>query len=143
VTILDANILLYAYDAEAPHHTRLRRYLEELFSKGESIGIPWISAWAFIRISTNPRLTVTPFSTAKAFQIVGELLAESNVNIVEPGPRHFGILEKLCAKHRVIGPPLTDAVLAALALEHGASLASTDRGFARFTEVKWIDPMAE
>lgn len=142
MTILDANILLYAYDADSPHHDAVRSFLDSLFAAPEIIGIPWVSLWAFVRISTNPRLTQSPLATEHALEIVRELISQPNVSPVEPGARHLALLQKLVVRHRVHGPQLTDAVLAALAIEHGASLASTDRGFAKFSEFRWTDPLA-
>jgi toxin-antitoxin system PIN domain toxin len=141
VTILDASILLYAYNADAPQHKSSRRWLENLYASPDWIGLPWLTLWAFIRISTNPRLSPIPLPAAEAFQIVRMLLAQPNSTVVEPGPRHAGILERLVEDHQATGPLLTDAVLAALAVEHGATLASTDRGFARFQELHWVNPL--
>ena len=143
MTILDANILIYAYNADAPQHAQCRRWLEGLFAGPEWIGIPWLTLWAFVRIATNPRLSPTPLPTPDAFQIVRTLLAHPRARIVEPGGRHTQILERLAVENQAAGALLTDAVLAALAVEHGGTLASTDRGFARFTEIDWVNPLVQ
>lgn len=143
MTILDANVLLYAYNADAPQHARCRRWLEALFAGPEWIGIPWLTLWAFVRIATNPRLSPTPLPVSDAFQIIRTLLAQPRARIVEPGGRHAQILERLAVENQAAGALLTDAVLAALAVEHGATLASTDRGFARFAEVAWVNPLVQ
>ena len=140
--LLDANILLHAYDADAAHHGAARKWLEKAVSGPESVGIPWLVLWAFVRISTNLRVNVAPLPVSDAFQIVRSLLAHPNVNVIEPGARHAEILERLSTTYQVSGPMLTDALLAALALEHGATFVSTDRGFARFTELRWVNPLA-
>jgi toxin-antitoxin system PIN domain toxin len=140
VTILDANILLYAYNADAARHVQTRRWLEGVFANAEWIGLPWLTLWAFVRISTNPRLSPKPLPAREAFRIVRTLLAQPKVTVVEPGPRHAEILERLVIENQATGPLLTDAVLAALAVEHGGTLASTDRGFARFRGLRWVNP---
>lgn len=140
MTILDANILLYAYNADAQQHSIAAAWVEDLFRSREEVGIPWITLWAFLRISTNPRLWPNPNSTAQSFRIMQSWLDAPGVFVVEPGPRHAEILQKLVTAHRVSGPLITDAALAALALEYGATLASTDRDFGRFLELRWINP---
>jgi toxin-antitoxin system PIN domain toxin len=142
MTILDANVLLYGYNSDSPEHNVTREWLDHLFAGPERIGIPWLSLWAFLRISTNARAVRHPFSLSEAFEIVRELIAQPNVTIVDPGSRHVEILRSVAAESRVSGPHMTDAALAALAIEHGAILASTDRGFARFKGLRWVNPLA-
>jgi toxin-antitoxin system PIN domain toxin len=141
VIVLDANILLYSFNADAPEHRVTRDWLEERFAGPERIGIPWLSLWAFLRISTNARTARRPFPLGEAFDIVHALIAQPNVSIVDPGSRHAEILHAVAAESRISGPHMTDAVLAALAIEHGATLASTDRGFARFKRLRWVNPL--
>jgi uncharacterized protein len=141
MTILDANVLLYAYNADAPQQKRSAQWLSKLLASGEIVGLPWITIWAFIRISTNSRLWENPKSAGEAFAIVADWLRQSGVVPLHPGPLHAEILERLVSDHGAIGPLVTDAVLAALAIEHGALLASTDQDFRRFPELKWLDPL--
>jgi uncharacterized protein len=141
VIILDANILLYAYNADASQHLDTRRWLEQQLTAVDRIGIPWVTLWGFLRISTNPRLTRVALGVEEVFQAVRDLLDHSQVTIVEPGPRHAEILEQLVRQAGASGPRVTDAVLAALAIEHGATLASTDRDFSRFPKLRWINPL--
>ncbi len=141
--LLDANILLYLANLDAPEHAPTKRWMDSVFEGPEWIGLPWISIWAFLRISTNRRLLPIPLSSNEAFQIIHQLLDTPRVVIVQPGPRHSVILEKLLSDHQVVGPLVTDSVLAALAIEHGASIASTDEDFRRFPEVPWINPLRE
>jgi toxin-antitoxin system PIN domain toxin len=141
VTILDANILLYAYNADSPKHVAAAHWLEELFSGPDVIGLPWVTLWAFLRISTNPRVWSNPKSAQEAFTIVRAWLAQPGVVVVDPGPRHAELLEELVTKHSASGPIVSDAALAALALENGAILASTDRDFSRFPHLRWVNPL--
>ena len=141
MTIIDANLLLYAYNADAPQQKASARWLQGLLKSGEIIGLPWITIWAFIRISTNSRIWANPRSAGETFAIVGEWLRQPGVVPLHPGPLHAEILEKLVSDHGATGPLVTDAVLAALAMEHGALLAATDQDFGRFPELRWLNPL--
>jgi toxin-antitoxin system PIN domain toxin len=143
MTILDANVLLYAYNADAPQQRAAARWLKKLFESGETVALPWLTLWAFVRICTNSRIWSNPLSAQDAFVFLREWLAQPGVVVLQPGPLHSQILEELVGKYRATGPLLTDAVLAALAIEHGATLASTDQGFRRFAGLRWINPLAE
>ncbi|MBI3281476.1 MAG: PIN domain-containing protein [Acidobacteria bacterium] len=141
MTIIDANLLLYAYNADAPQQPAAARWLAELFASGETVALPWMTLWAFVRISTNSRIWPNPRPPREAFGLIREWLAQPGVVIVQPGPRHMEILELLVVNRGAAGPRFTDAVLAALAIENGALLASTDQDFRRFPELRWIDPL--
>jgi toxin-antitoxin system PIN domain toxin len=142
MTILDANVLLYAYNADAPQQTTAAQWLSNLLESGETIALPWVTIWAFIRISTNSRIQANPLPASEAFAIVAEWLAQPGVVPLQPGPLHTEILEKLVIDYGATGPLITDAVLAALAKEHGALLASTDHDFRRFPDLRWINPLS-
>ena len=142
MTVVDANILLYAHNRDVPEHAAATRWLERTLNGSELIGLSWITLWAFLRISTSPRVWSNPKPAKEAFEIVREWLALPGVVILEPGRRHAEILERLIIDHRAGGPLVTDAALAALAIEHGATLASTDRDFSRFPELRWENPLA-
>ena len=141
MTIIDANLLLYAYNADAPQQKASALWLQELLESGEIIGLPWVTMWAFIRISTNSRIWENPRSAGDAFVVIGEWLRQPGVVPVNPGPRHAEILERLISDHGATGPLVTDAVLAALAMENGALLASTDQHFRRFPTLRWLNPL--
>jgi toxin-antitoxin system PIN domain toxin len=143
VTILDANLLLYAYNESAPEQVAAAEWLTKLLESGETIALPWVSIWAFLRISTNARIFPNARSAKEAFEIISEWLSQPGVVLLQPGLRHFEILERLALRYAVNGPLLADAVLAALAVENGAVLASSDQDFRRFPEVRWMNPLAE
>lgn len=143
MTIVDANLLLYAYNADAPQHTAAAHWLTELFESGETIALPWISVWAFVRICTNSRIWTNPLSGKGAFEIIGEWLTRPGVVTLQPGSRHTAILKQLVIEHGVTGPLVMDAVLAALAIENGALLASTDQDFRRFEGLRWLNPLTK
>lgn len=142
MTIIDANLLLYAYNADAPQQSIVSRWLTELFESGETIALPWVTIWAFIRICTNPRIWKNPRPAKDAFAIINQWLEQPDVVLLQPGPRHRELFEQLVLKHSATGPLTTDAVLAALAIENGALLASADQDFGRFEGLRWTNPLS-
>lgn len=143
MTVIDANVLLYAYNADAPQQGAIARWLAQLFESNEVVALPWVTVWAFVRISTNPRIWENARSAEEAFGIVSDWLAQPAVVLLQPGPRHRELLESLVLKHHATGPLVTDAVLAALAIGNGALLASTDQDFSRFRGLRWINPLGK
>lgn len=141
MTLLDANLLLYAYNTDAPQQPAAAHWLTELLDSSEPIGLPWVTIWAFLRIATNSRIRSNPLSAKRAFAILEEWIAQPGVVVLQPGPRHMEILKRLILEYSVTGPLVTDAILAALAIENGALLASTDQDFRRFAELRWINPL--
>jgi uncharacterized protein len=140
VTLLDANILLYAYDSNSPHHAVCRPWLDAALNSDEIIALPWQTLLAFVRIATNPRAVRLPLSGPEACGIVSVWLERPNVSVIGAGDRFWEIFQAQVVDAQVSGPLVTDAALAALALEHGAILCSTDRDFRRFEGIKLLDP---
>ena len=138
--LVDANILLYAYDSDSHHHAVCRSWLEAAFNSEESVALPWQTLLAFVRICTNPRATKRPLQSSEACDIVSTWLDQPNVSVVESGERFWSILKDQLLEAQVTGPLVTDAALAALALEHGAILCSVDKDFRRFRGLTLIDP---
>ncbi|MGE0630658.1 MAG: TA system VapC family ribonuclease toxin [Hyphomicrobiaceae bacterium] len=139
--LLDANVLLYAYNSDSPHHEVCRVWLERAFNGTEPIALPWQTVLAFIRIATNPRATSRPLSIEQACNIVSRWLEQPNVAVVTPTEQYWQVLQDILVEAHVSGPLVTDAALAALALEQGATLCSTDRDFRRFRGLKMFDPL--
>ena len=140
--LLDANVLLHAYDSESPRHDAARRWVEAILSGDEQVGLPLVTLVAFLRIATNPAVYRRPLAPANAVGIVITWLARPNVSVATPSERHWAILADALEKGQARGPLVDDAHLAALAIEHGATLASTDRDFARFPGLRFRDPLA-
>jgi hypothetical protein len=132
VILVDANVLLYAYNASAPQHAWAKAWLGRAFSAPGLVGLSWSAILAFIRIGTNPRAYTAPLSADEACEIVAEWLARPNVVVLEPAARHWTILAALLVATQARGHLVTDVHVAALAIEHGASLCTTDRDFALF-----------
>jgi toxin-antitoxin system PIN domain toxin len=141
VTLLDANILIYAYNADAPQHKAAAKWLERLLGGSDLVGLPWATVWAFLRVSTNSRIWPKPTVASKAIEIIQELLALPGVVIVQPGSRHLQLLGETVMRCGATGALVSDAVLAALAIENGATLASTDADFSRFENLQWVNPL--
>ena len=139
--LVDANLLLYAYDPNAAEHPASRRWLEATLSGASLVRFAWISLWAFLRIATNPRVFERPLSMAEAERHVSSWLAQPPAGILEPGERHWDILRQLTRDGQAAGPLVVDAALAAIAIEHGATLCTTDRDFARFPGLTWTNPI--
>ena len=140
--LLDVNVLLYAYDVRADGHAKARQWLEDAFTGRQPVRFAWVTILAFLRISTNPRILANPLLTSEAVANVNEWLAYPFVAILNPGERHWSILTKLMADSQVRGPLVTDAHLAALAIEYGAQVCTADRDFTRFAGLRLINPLA-
>jgi uncharacterized protein len=141
VILVDANLLLYAYHPKAEQHQPARQWLEGALSGDEPVRFAWLTLWAFIRIATNPRVFERPLLAREAQATVSSWLACRNVGILEPGERHWDLLARTIEHSQATGPLVMDAVLAALAIEHGAVLQTTDRDFSRFEGLKWKNPI--
>lgn len=139
--LLDANVLLYAYNSAAPEHAQAASWLRDAFASEEPIGIPWITAWAFVRLTTSRKIFPQPRSIREAIAIVRMWSQWNNVHMLSPSSRHLEYLEEIMERGQTRGAGTTDAVLAALAREYGATVVSTDRDFARFPDLKWMNPL--
>ena len=140
--VLDANLLLYAYNSRAPNHAQARHWVEEVFSGTEAVGLPWQTVSAFLRIITNRNLVGDRLSMEEAATVVEEWAAQPMVHLLAPGDRHWAFFRRMLVEGKVSGPMTTDAELAALTMENGGVLYTTDRDFARFPGLKWVDPLA-
>jgi len=140
--LVDANILLYAVDEQSPFHERSRAWLEDALNGSRRVGIPWSSITAFVRIATHPRALTDPLGPAEAWEIATAWLDAGPVWIPEPGRGHREILGRLLVDLDLRANLVSDAVLAALCIEHGLEIVSADSDFARFTELTWINPVS-
>jgi toxin-antitoxin system PIN domain toxin len=141
VNVLDANLLLYAYDSDSQQHAKARAWVEQVFSDGTPLGLPWQTVTAFLRIATNPRLSGKRFTTEEAVAIVDQWLEQPNVRLLSPGDQHWSILRQVLVEGQARGPLVSDAHLAALTIEYGGILHTTDRDFGRFPGLRWSNPL--
>lgn len=138
--IVDANVLLYAVDDRSHFHAAARGWLEDAMNGVERVGLPWVSLLAFQRIITHPRATAHPLSPAQAWSYIADWLDADLAWVPTPGARHRAVLESLLVDGDLRGNLVTDAHLAALAIEHGTGICSFDSDFARFGRLRWINP---
>ena len=140
--LLDVNILLYATNQSVSQHATAREWLDRQLSDNHRVGLPWATLLAFLRLSTSARVAARPLTMDSAWENVTQWLECEPVWIPLPTERHAEVLGTLLAQPGVHGNLVPDAHLAALAIEHGLTLCSTDGDFARFEELNWINPLA-
>ncbi len=139
--LIDANLLLYAVNRGAEQHEASAAWLTEQLNGPRRVGLPWQSLAAVLRIATHPRAFERPLSPATAWQRVDDWLAAPVAWIPQPGPTYAAVLGGVMRKHDVGGNLVPDAMLAALAMEHGLTLCSADTDFARFDGLRWLNPL--
>jgi toxin-antitoxin system PIN domain toxin len=132
VKVVDANVLLYAVNAQSRQHENARGWLTAALNGDESIAFAWVSILAFVRVATHSRIFTAPLSPARAFEYVDDWLAQPPAMTIEPTIRHPGVLRGLLEIAGTGGNLTNDAHLAAIAIEHGAEVVTFDRDFRRF-----------
>lgn len=139
--LVDINLLVYAANADSPHHEAARAWLDERLDSPMRVGLPWASLLGFLRLVTSPRVLSRPVGMADAWSIVAGWLGSRSAWIPAPTTRHADVLAGLFARTSVNGNLVPDAHLAALAIEHGLELNSADGDFARFEGLRWRNPL--
>ena len=139
--VLDANLLIYAYDSGSVFHAKARAWAENTFSSTEAVGLPWQAITAFLRIMTNKRLPGARFTIEQASQIVDRWLTQPNVRPLAPGENHWPLLRSMLIEGQASGALTNDAQIAALTIEYGGVLHTADRDFARFPGLRWTNPL--
>lgn len=139
--LVDANILLYAEDQLSPQHGVARAWWDAQLSGPSPVCLCWTVINAFIRIGSNARVFEHPLSLAQAIKRVQSWLDQPCTRLIAPTDRHWAVLQQLLNDGQALGNLVTDAHLAALAVQHGCELMSTDADFARFPRVKWTNPL--
>lgn len=141
--VLDLNLLLYAINRDSAFHAKAKKWLEQTLNGEDSVAFPWTVILGFLRISTHPGIFPTPLRSEDAVGIVDGWLARPTVRILETGKEHWQVLKILLAETGTAGNLTTDAHLAALAIENGAELQSTDADFGRFKHLSWTNPLQQ
>ena len=139
--IPDINLLVYAYNSDAPFHDASKAWLESCLSGRKSVGFPWVVMLGFVRIMSSNAVLTDPMEPLEAFEHVRSWLTCTQTQIVNPGPRHLAILAEIMQESRASGRLTTDAHLAAIAIETQSELHSNDLDFARFPGLRWRDPL--
>lgn len=140
--LVDANLLIYAINRDAPQHAAARAWWEDTLSGTTQIGLPWLVLLAFLRLTTNPRVVRAPLSAEQALGFVDEWLSQPYATPVGPGERHWSILKQLLGNSGTAGNLTNDAHVAAIALEHGYTVYSADNDFKRFDGLRHVNPLA-
>lgn len=138
---IDVNVLLYAHREEFPDHARYQSWLETTVNAPSPYGIADLVLSAFLRLATNPGVFSTPTPLDKAVVFTGALRDRRNCVVLTPGPRHWSIFLELCLSTGARGNLITDAYLAALAIESGCEWITADRDYARFPGLRWRHPL--
>jgi hypothetical protein len=141
VILPDVNLLVYAYNRDAPGHAIAREWWEDLLNGDTPVRLAWTVSLGFVRLMTHRDVLLVPMHPAHALAHVRAWLARPQVEPLDPGPRHVEILERLLQELGVGGNLTTDAHLAALAIEHQCELHSNDGDFARFPGLRWRNPL--
>jgi toxin-antitoxin system PIN domain toxin len=141
VIIPDINLLVYAYNSDAPFHEEARLWWEDLLSGSGSVGLPWVVSLGFVRIMTARAVLTDPLRPEEAISHVRSWLVRPQTHVLHPGPRHLEILDGIMRDSQVTGRMTTDAHLAALAIETQSELHSNDGDFARFPGLRWRNPL--
>lgn len=139
--IVDANLLLYAVNEDAPHHAKAKSWFEEALSGTEAIGFEWTVLLAFLRLSTRTAVFPHPLGLDEAFALIDSWLSQPCSVVVQPTERHLDVLKELLTPFGSAGNLTSDAHLAAVAQEHGAEICSCDADFARFPGLRWSNPL--
>lgn len=139
--LVDANLLLYAKLPTFRQHEAARQWLDDQFNGAAPVGLPWPSLLAFVRVATNPRIFQRPMPTKQAWHQVEQWLEQRTVRVPRETERHPQVLGQLLMGSGIKAKLVMDAHLAALAIQHGLILCSTDGDFARFKGLRWMDPL--
>ena len=137
----DINLLVYAYNDGAPHHEAARGWWQDLVNGSERVGVPWIVSTGFVRLMTHPRALTSPISPADAITHVGDWFRYAHVMPINPGVEHLKHMQRSLDAAGVGANLVTDAHIAALAVEYQAEVHSNDSDFARFPGLQWRNPL--
>lgn len=138
--LVDLNVLLYAVNRDAPCHDAVRSWWEAAVADDEPLGLPWIVLLGFLRLATSARVFAKPLTPGQAIERIDAWLSCRNVRLVHETEDHWRILKELLDRTGTAGNLTTDAHLAALAISLGATLASCDADFGRFSSLRWVNP---
>lgn len=138
----DLNLLVYAYNSDAPNHSAARSWWEAVLSDSRPVALPWAVSLGFLRLMTSRAILVEPLTAREAIDHIRSWLARPQVRVLQPGPGHLDLLDELAQQAGKAGALTTDIHLAALAVEHGVELHSNDGDFDRFPGLQWTNPLA-
>ena len=139
----DVNVLIYAHVEEiVPEHPEYAAWITRLATGPEPFALSVLVLAGFVRVVTNPRIFAPPSTLDRSFAFIASLVERPTARIVGPGPDHLDIFERLCRESGATGKLVADAQHAAIAIEHGCTMASTDSDFSRFPGLRWQHPLS-
>ncbi|MDQ3028580.1 MAG: type II toxin-antitoxin system VapC family toxin [Actinomycetota bacterium] len=138
--LLDVNVVLAAHRDDHPHHAAVRPWFDEVLAGEDPFAVPVVVWASFLRLATNRRIFEVPTPLADAFNFVEATCRQPHHLVIGPGARHLPVLRRLCEEADALGDLVPDAVIAAVALEHGCQVATLDRDFARFSSIRHLRP---
>ena len=138
--LVDVNVLVYAHREDAPDHARYRRWLESTLGGDEPVGVSELVLSGFLRVVTHPRVFRPPTPPARALEFAEAVRSAPSCVRMAPGERHWDIFVRLCRATGAKGNVVPDAYLAALVIESGGEWVTTDKGYARFGDLRWRRP---
>jgi uncharacterized protein len=141
VILLDVNVLVDAFRGDQPRHPAVRAWIDRVAAGDAAFGVPELVLSGFVRVVTHPRVFNEPDDVDDALAFAERLRALPHAVPVRPGERHWSIFARLCRVTRATGNTVPDAYLAAIAIESGGELITADRGFARFPDLRWREPV--
>ena len=137
---VDVNVLVYAFDADSPHHTRARQVLHDSAVTREPLVLFPAVITGFLRVVTDRRILTQPADPAEALAFLGGVVNWPHARVIDVGPRWWDAFAALAEEHAPRGAEVNDVGLAAMAMERGVTWVSFDRGFARFRGLDWVNP---
>lgn len=140
--LLDVNVVLAAHRADHPDHTAVRAWFDRMLDQEMPFTVPSVVWGSFLRVSTSRRIFAVPTSVADAFTFIDAVCAQPSFLLTSTGPRHLVLLKRMCEEGDASGDLVPDAVIGAIALEHGCDVVTLDRDFARFPSIRHVRPSA-
>lgn len=140
--LLDVNVVLAIHRGDHPDHRPVRGWFETMLTGEERFAVPVVVWGSFLRLATSPRIFEVPTPRPEAFAFIEATCGQPLHLSVDPGPRHLTLLRRLCDEADASGDLVPDAVIAAVAVEHGCQVVTLDRDFARFSSVGHMRPFS-
>ncbi|HZJ47494.1 MAG TPA: TA system VapC family ribonuclease toxin [Acidimicrobiia bacterium] len=138
---IDANVLVYASDAESPHYERAQEILGRLAEGPDLVYLFWPVVMAYLRVVTHPGVFVDPLQPSMARENISDLVNRPHIRLVAEGRRFWDLYREVTDAVPVRGNLVHDAHIVALMREHGVrTIWTRDRDFRKFDGIEAIDP---
>jgi len=141
--LVDVNLPVHAVNLDSPFHKKAKAWWDARLSDAKPVCLPWVTVLGFVRITTNRQVLAEPLSHTEALEYVDSWFGQPCIRTIDPLPGHWDLVRSLLDGAGSAGNLTTDAHLAALALQHGCEVCSTDADFGRFPGLRWQNPLAD